>query len=333
MKPRTATFFVFLLWLTALATGFAQINDPAQVVRQKTEQKANAKLNSTIDKGLDTAFDLILGGKKKAKNKANQLEATTTLGNTTQLQVDEGEAQQAQQTTNDVFGKMGQLLDFDAKPKNTYLFSSSILQKMTTTRKGKTDTGYMKLLINKGQPTLGITFLDANKVDESSKGTLIMDLEQLAFFMFNTDKKGRKTYFGMNLKQPNEANHSASPTATSQPPVFTPTGARKTIMGYVCEGYSSETERGDKTIYWVAKASPAGLETYQKAMQQYNAQQPAKSEYNNMALAYFMKQGKGIFGTDFIAKDGNKLETELAEINPNDSVRFDASAFQSGFSK
>lgn len=316
----------------------AQLNDPAKIAKQKAEQKTNAKIDQAIDKGLNSAFDLILSGRKSNKDANTQKSKTTNNSSspkegttTTEIKVDEGEAKQANNAIDKVFGQMGNLMSFDTKPKSVYHFGSSVIQKITISDKNKTETTYLKLHTSKDQPAISITFLDANKISLDDKGIIVMDLEQLAFFIFSTDKKGDKTYFGMKLKQPEmtenmeETNKSTSPQSK-----FTSTNTRKTIMSYTCEGYMYENENGDKSIYWVTNIRNfEEMYSYQKAMQHYNAQQ--KNNANDTALTYFRKQKKTIMGYDIISKKGSKTEFEMDSISPIDPFVFDASAYQSSF--
>ncbi|MBL7818074.1 MAG: hypothetical protein JNL70_23900 [Saprospiraceae bacterium] len=311
----------FLLALFIVNTSLAQIIDPTQVLRRKAEQKLNSKINDTLEKTLDKAIDSALAKKTKSK--------TTT---TTDVQVDRGEAQEAEQTIGAIGDKIGKIMDFDAKPKGSYAFSSSILQKITVIDKKKTETGYMKILYGNDQTSVGMTFLDANKVGEAEKGTIIMDMTQKAFFMFNTDKKGKKNYFGMRLKEQPEDN-STSSDATTQPKSLTPTGKHKTIMGYDCEGYKMDGEKGDNFIFWVTNSSVAGMESYEKAMRQYNAQQPKMGKNSNDGVSQLFKQGKMVLGHDYTSKDGNQMLSELEKISPNDPNSFLTEGYKSAFEK
>jgi hypothetical protein len=310
--------FLFFVFLYAAHTTSAQILNPSGVLKRKLEQKVNNALERQLEKQVDRALDSALTKKSKSK--------------TTDVQIDNGEAQEADKTMGTIGGKLGKLLDFDAKPKSSYAFSSSILQKMTAIDKKKTETSYLKILFSTTQQTIGIASLDANKVDKSEMGSMIMDVEQKAFFMFSTDKKGQKHYFGMRLKeQALEPTTDASSTAKAR--TITPTGKHKTIMGYDCAGYQSDGEKGDTFIYWVTNSSVTGMQSYVDAMRQMAANQPQMAANSNDMVMKLMKEGKYILGHDYISKNGDQLLMELEKINMTDPSSLNTGGYKSAFEK
>lgn len=306
--------FLFLVFLCTINTISAQILNPNGILKRKIEQKVNAALERQVDRALDSALT------KKSKSK------------TTDTQIDNGEAQEADKTMGSIGQKLGKFLDFNAKPKSSYAFSSSILQKMTAIDKKKTETSYLKILFSTTQQTISIASLDGNKVDKSEMGSMIMDVEQKAFFMFSTDKKGQKHYFGMHLKeQPLEPTTDASSTTKAR--ILTPTGKHKTIMGYDCTGYQSDGEKGDTFIYWVTSSPVSGMQSYVDAMRQMAANQPKMAANSNDMVIKLMKEGKYILGHDYISKNGDQLLMELEKINMTDPSSLNTEGYKSAFEK
>jgi hypothetical protein len=305
---------LFLVFLCAAQTVSAQILNPTGFLKRKIEQKVNNELERQVDRALDSAIA------KKTKPK------------TTDGQIDNGEAHEADKTMGTIGGKLGRLLDFDAKPKNSYAFSSSILQKITAIDKKKTETSYLKILFSTAQQTIGIASLDANKVDKSEMGSMIMDVEQKAFFMFSTDKKGQKHYFGMRLKE-QAVEPTTDASSTTKARTVTPTGKHKTIMGYDCTGYQSEGEKGDTFIYWVTSSPVSGMQSYVDAMRQMAANQPKMTPNSNDMVIKLMKEGKYILGHDYISKNGDQLLMELEKINMTDPSSLNTEGYKSAFEK
>lgn len=230
--------------------------------------------------------------------------------------------------------KIGKMIDFDVKPKSSYAFASSVLQKMTVVNKSKTETSYMKVLFSKEPTAVSIVVLDKNQVSESEKGTIIMDLEQKAFFTFGVDKKGNKNYFGFHLKE--QATQEAETNTTTPKPekTFTKTDKTKTIMGYTCEGYQMDGDNGDISIMWVTTSSVAGMGEYAKAMQQYSLQQRQRQTIPmTSTIETWIKEGKSVLGNDHISKNGDQVLSELEKISLNDPSNFSTEGYKSSFEK
>jgi hypothetical protein len=230
--------------------------------------------------------------------------------------------------------KIGKIVDFDVKPKSSYAFASSVLQKMTVVNKSKTETSYMKVLFSKEPTAVSVLLLDKNQASDSAKGTMIMDLEQKAFFTFGVDKKGNKNYFGFHLKE--QPVQEADKNATTPKPekTFTKTGKTKTIMGYTCEGYQMDGDNGDTFIMWVTTSSVAGMNDYAKAMQQYSLQQRQKqTTVFSTNIETWSKEGKAVLGHDHISKNGDQMLTELEKISPDDPSNFSTEGYKSSFEK
>lgn len=229
--------------------------------------------------------------------------------------------------------KIGKVVDFDVKPKVNYAFSSSILQKMTIINKSKTETSYMKMLFSKESTAMGVLLLDKDQSSGSEKGTMVMDLEQKAFFTFNVDKKGNKNYFGMRLKE--QPTQETETTTTTKPEKkFTKTNKTKTIMGYSCEGYQMDGDNGDTFIMWVTTSSVAGMNDYAKAMQQYGSQQRQRqSSVFTTNIETWAKEGKAVLGHDHISKNGDQVLTELEKISLDDPSTFNTEGYKSAFAK
>lgn len=230
--------------------------------------------------------------------------------------------------------KIGKMVDFDVKPKSSYAFSSSILQKMTIINKSKTETSYMKMLFSKEPTAVSVILLDKNQASDSAKGTMIMDLEQKAFFTFGVDKKGNKNYFGFHLKE--QPVQEADKNATTPKPekTFTKTGKTKTIMGYTCDGYQMDGDNDDTFIMWVTTSSVAGMDDYAKAMKQYGMQQRQRQTAPmTSAIETWIKEGKSVLGNDHISKNGDQVLSELEKISLNDPSNFSTEGYKSSFEK
>ena len=294
MKVYSKIVFAFLLCLFTF-TANAQISNPASILKRKLEQKLNDRINKKIDEKVDSLAD------KAIESKVDRI---------------------------------GKIMDFDVKPKSSYAFTSSVLQKVTSIKKAKTETIYMKMLFSKDQPTIGMRGLDKDKVEESEKGILIMDLEQKAFFTFAIDKKGAKNYFGLRLKEQPIEEAETSKTPTKSEKTFTKTGKTKTIMGYSCEGYQMDSDNGNTTIMWVTSSNVAGMDDYYKAMRQYSSQQKQNSSFvMTKPISEWAKQGKAVLGNDYINKNGDQTISELEKITLSDPSDFKTEGYKSAFGK
>ncbi len=303
-----------ILLLLCLSVGItsAQLIDPTKLLKRKIERKIEKKVNEKVDQKVDETAD-------KAANKIldGMLNSDTTGGKKV--------------------GKIGRIIEsFDATPKTSYAFSSSILQKMTSISKSKTEVGHMKMQFNKAVTAFSVELSDDKKTNEAEKMSIIMDLEQKAFFTFSTTKKGEKNYFGIRLKE--EAFKDAEttptkPTKTQPEKPFIKTGKTKTIMGYACESYQRDDDKGNTTVLWVTTSSVSGMNDYAKVMKQYGAQQPVKQGNSiNSTIETWAKEGKAVLGNDHISKNGDQVLTELEKITLDDPSSFSTVGYKSAFS-
>lgn len=316
---KTTIKVLILCFITcSIQSTFAQI-DATRLLKRKIERKLNDVLEREADKAIDSAI-----AKKERERKSNGTQ-------TTDVQVDNGEAQEADKTISGLDSKLGKLIGFDAKPKSNYAFSASILEKMTLIDKKKTETSYLKILFNPSHQSIAVIGLDANKAEKAEQGNMLVDMEQKAFFIFNTDKKGGKNYIGMRLKEPVQDNNTA--TSDVKPKVITPTGKHKTIMGYDCEGYLMEGDKGDSFVYWVTSRTVAGMDSYVGAMRRYAANQPQTAMSSNETLFRLVKEGKSVLGHDYTAKNGDQMLMELEKINMSDANSFNTEGYKSSFGK
>jgi hypothetical protein len=310
----------FILFL-CLSAGIvqAQLINPTRILQRAVEKKVEKKVNEKVDKKIDEtankAADKIVDGMVNGKKS----EVDSTDG----------------KKTGKLGGKLGKIIEsFDATPKTSYAFSSSILQKMTTVRKSKSEVGHMKVQFNKESTAFSVEFLDDKKTAEGEKMSIIMDLEQKTFFTFSTTKKGEKNYFGIRLNEEALKDAETKSTPTKPEKTFTKTGKTKTIMGYSCEGYQMDGDNGDTFILWVTTSSVAGMDDYAKAMKQYGAQQRQKQTAPiNSTIETWAKQGKAVLGNDHISKNGDQLLTELEKISLSDPSNFSTAGYKSAFGK
>ena len=105
-------------------------------------------------------------------------------------------------------------------------------------------------------------------------------------------------------------------------------------MGYTCEGYQMDGEKGDISIFWVTTSPVSGMDDYAKAMQQYSAQQrQAQTAMPTTTILTWAKEGKAVLGNDHISKNGDQMLSELEKISLNDPSSFATEGYKSAFGK
>jgi hypothetical protein len=245
-----------------------------------------------------------------------------------------------------ILGKLGGgNIDFNAKPQASYAFQMYGINKMTmiSVKEKEPQVTLTKTMFHLDQLFIGVTILDKNEVEQSDKGMIILDPKKMEYFTFLTDKEGKKTYFGMHIKeQPTpktEPTTASKPTAAStqkQKPLIK-TNRTKLILGIKCDGYSQDGEKGEVTTYWLApQSSLAGLAEYNKAMEKYGKSTPnigktstAPTEMDD-ELAAYIKQGKVMLGHDVVQKNGDQMWSEIYKVKADAPSRFNTAAYKSG---
>ncbi len=221
-------------------------NADAQLLKRlknKVENKAKDKINQKIDEKLEAAA-----------NKMVDRTWESIFGEETENY--EG------QSSGGSARSLPFSLNAGVETEERYSFRSvSVMEITSTDKSGKTEKPmYMKMYIGKDDSYTGTAFSGGDMEDEEA--FLIYDVKNEAMVMLMESEEG-KFSFAYEWKQPlndygedseggTEANYEEAYAG------YTSLGT-KTIMGYECEGYRSETE-DQITDIWVSKDPDLGYE-------------------------------------------------------------------------
>lgn len=320
MKKITQLLTMLIL-VSAVAN--AQIIDPRQVIKRKTEQRANQKIDESIDKALDKVFN---GFEKKEKDKSNK-------GNTTENASEPNNTEQAEDPTaamGKLFGSLG--LGGATPPAGSYSFNSSYVMRVKNQGKKPDEnmTMEMKYMFNDGGKVMGSKILSADNPDVNSQmgmmEAMIFDWEKSQMYSF-MNMNGQKQYIGISIK---DGAIGDAAEESYEKTTFTKLGKTKTISGYVCDAYLSNDGENESTI-WISRDAIPSVARYYDAFNKMSANQK-----NQMKMAYqanpemmkMVKQGRAMLGME-VSQDGGKMEMEVIKISPNDDFTFSTSGYSS----
>jgi Domain of unknown function (DUF4412) len=301
--------------LTLLLTSYfadAQIINPKEILRRKTEQRANQKIDQTIDKALDGLFN---STKKPASNE-NSPTAEPNSGN-------------------------GLLKGFEmgGKPQSSYNFSSSMVMKMTMKSTKEKDNFMMrtKYMFAEDLSAMSIKFMSSDNPDMAKASqvmdAVVMDFQQNKIFSFSNND-GQKMVMGIGIREDameqyvEKENEKIKVTKTSE---------TKTIAGYLCNGYTVENEK-DKITMWVSQNSVGNFAKMSQKMSQ-SSSFGGKNASSKNYMAYnahpeFVKmanEGRVILGYSAQGNKGEQIDMEVEEVNPNDANTFSTEGYKSMF--
>lgn len=228
------------LSLIGLITLLLSVPADAQILKklgQRAEQAAERTiLNRTdkeVSKGTDKAIDGMLeGGKKKDAGKAKGKE-----------QDKEKQNGQAMMLPSFFDGGLGDARD-------TYTFSHRVTMKMTTGKKGEEIN--MHYWLEREAPYFG-----SQLSNEGANQLTVIDLKTQGMVMFMDDGK-QKMAMGIkgNQKLIDKYIQQAAAEENTGDVKLTPIGS-KTILGYSCKGFRTETDDGVAEV-WITDEAPVG---------------------------------------------------------------------------
>jgi hypothetical protein len=267
---------------------------------------------------------------------------TPNNGTTTKEESSAGEGK----ILGNILGKLGGgNIDFNAKPQASYAFQMYGINKLTmiSVKEKEPQITLTKTMFHLDQLFIGVTILDKNEVEQSDKGIIILDPRKMEYFTFLTNKEGKKTYFGMHIKEqptpktePTTTNKPTTASTQKQKPLIK-TNRTKVILGIKCDGYSQDGEKGEVTTYWLApQSSLAGLAEYNKAMEKYGKSTPNIGKSTPQPtemddeLAAYIKQGKVMLGHDVVQKNGDQMWSEIYKVKADAPSSFSTVGYKSG---
>lgn len=157
-------------------------------------------------------------------------------------------------------------LNANVKTEEEYRFNRESVMEITSIENGKEESVTMKMYISESDAYSGTTF-EGESLEEGEKMTMIYDYKNNAMIMLMDSEDGKVsfayewTHAEMETDETSEAEEMDPDAGTYSNPYadYESLGTR-TILGYECEGYRTETE-DVVTEFWVAKENIEGLES------------------------------------------------------------------------
>ncbi len=218
------------------------------------------------------------------------------------------------------YGKMLESLNMDVEIDEMYSFTGYTDMEITgTNENGKEiDPAIFRTFMNPEQEAWGIELESDEKEVESS--IMIFDNKHEATIMLMENDKGEKSRlaYGMNWSKMMEEAAEDNLEEVAEEFNITKTGNTKSILGYACDEYVSETDTYAAT-YWVSQESVTGYTSYW-SKNNFLFSQQMKNKYNS----YFNKLPDGdVLEMNYVSKDDNSItHMEIKEINDSQVFEF-----------
>ncbi|MGF1534355.1 MAG: DUF4412 domain-containing protein [Bernardetiaceae bacterium] len=228
-------FFALVVLILAIPTLNAQILNPKEIAKRKTENRANRKIDDAVEGGLDK-----LEGMFKNKNKEPQ----------------RTEADEATTDDQDMSAQiMARMLGREAKVAERYDFEGEMLIQMTTTEKSGKQTYAQKIRYHFPKTedgAMGFEVVEA-EAKEARGAYMVMDWQNGTMLTVLPEQK-MITAIGINTDQiaeqvDEQIEKQETEGATAN---IKKTGRTKQILGYTCQEYTTEDD-DSKGVMWMTE--------------------------------------------------------------------------------
>ncbi len=167
------------------------------------------------------------------------------------------------------FSKIMKGINMNVLTEDSYSFSGVAIMEITgTDEDGKaTDPVIMKTLLNEASEYSGMEISAAEKKEKSDveKTIMIFDMKNNASIILVENEDGKASMaYGLDFDAIGESaieNDANEPNDSVEEFEFKKTGNSKTIAGYTCDEYTTETEEHTGS-FWVARESVGGIGSF-----------------------------------------------------------------------
>jgi hypothetical protein len=218
------------------------------------------------------------------------------------------------------YGKMIESLNMDVETAEMYSFTGYTDMEISgTNENGKEiDPAMFRTFMNSEQEAWGIE-LESDEKDVE-KSMMIFDNKHEATIMLMENKEGEKSRlaYGMDWSKMMEEAAEDNMEEIAGEFNITKTGNSKSILGYECDEYISETDTYAAT-YWVSQESVNGYTSYW-SKNNFLFSQQMKNKYSS----YFNQLPDGdVLEMNYVSKEDNSITNmEIKEINNSDKFEF-----------
>lgn len=307
-------FTLLILALSFLAPAFGQIVTKDQVetkAERKASQRVDRRIDQSMDRGLDAIENAVFNrGKKRIKDKGNEK---------IEEELNESVSSSSDGTGDNPYPGM---FGGSANVKEQYSFTAQTdIKTIMTDKKGKKEEVMKYRMYFSGtDPWFGMEMLEMTQKGVESM-FMIFDLENNQLVSL-TESNGQKMGFAMSF-DPSAYNEidEADATGTDSDVSFRKTGRTKTIQGYTCDEYVTESEDGSGSM-WVTKEESLQIGFAMAAMGSM-----AGKEKNNQNLPKDYPKG-ALLEMDYLQKDGSKMFWTTEDIKLNIRHTISTSGYQ-----
>lgn len=302
---------LLLLSVCFLFSAFGQIVTKDQV-EDKAERKASQRVDRRIDQSMDRGLDAIENAifnrsKKKIKEKGNE-------------KIEEKLNEAVSNRTDSAGGNpYPGLFGGSANVKEQYSFNSRTdIRTIITDKKGKKEEMKYRMYFSGTDPWFGMEMLEMTQKGVD-KMFMIFDMESNQLVSLS-ESNGQKMGFAMGF-DPSAYNEVDETDATDSDVSFRKTGRTKTILGYLCDEYVTESEDGSGSM-WVTKEESLHIGFAMAAMGSM-----AGKEKNNQNLPKDYPKG-ALLEMDYLQKDGSKMFWTTEDIKLKISHSISTAGYQ-----
>lgn len=303
-------FALLLLNFCFLFPAFGQIVTKDQV-EKKAERKASQRIDRRIDQSMDRGLDAIENAvfnrsKRKIKEKGNEK---------IEEKLNEAVSNRTDSTDDNPYSGM---FSGSANVKDQYNFSAKTdIKTIITDKKGKKEEMKYRMYFSGADPWFGMEMLEMTQKGVESM-FMIFDMENNQLVSL-TESNGQKMGFAMSFDP--SAYNEVDEADTDSEVSFRKTGRTKTILGYTCEEYITESEDGSGSM-WVTKEESLHIGFAMAAMGSM-----AGKEKNNQNLPKDYPKG-ALLEMDYLQKDGSKMFWTTEDIKLNISHNISTAGYQ-----